>query len=1280
MKSIKLVFWSVVLVGLLSSAVAAFLPGYLEHHRAALAAAASEALGRPLSIAGPVALAWSPGPSIAVDGLCIENPSWATGEAFLTARRIKVQLDLGALLHRRIELARLVVEQAELHLESGSLGRNNWSFDTVGAGGSGGFDFGLDVLEIRDSAVSFQPAEGAPRSVAISRFDLRGLGSPELRLAAAVTADNTQMSITAESGAGEHPSRNRWPFKLQVAANDLTLQAAGSLRWGRAEPRPRITGELHLTKLDLTRLAGDGDAAPTPAPAQARSVRDQGRSGQGAPPGWIDRPLSLAFLQTFDADVSVKVEQIAAGPVAATDLRGHVILDDGRLRLEDLAVALPGTALTGTASAVLADDPPTIDLALAAAQVQLPQALSFLSSPPKIEGRLQAVALKAEAQGHTPAALIATLGAEITVAAARLRQPDEPTDQAVLGGVRLSSAPGAPVRLRADVEVGHQAFSADVHGGPLAELLRGDGLWPRIEFAVAGDLQGDAAQLRGEVGPLSALLAGRNLRFDLSAHYRQATATLAGKLAGVNDLRNSTAMLKAAGPSLSALQPLIGVGWSSDQGFELSARLEGGDRSLAVQELEASTGDSDLTGNLWIDFAARPHIRALLASRSLDLLSLKSARARAADPARSWMQTPLPFAALRQFDADLTLQANLIKTDQVQVRDLAARALLDNGRLQLERLRLALPGTTITGTASVDTSAAVTLPTMTLSLAAERIDLPQALSLLSEPPAIDGSVNGIAFSAKARGATPAQLIETLAGELTATGARLRLAAREANHQSAPFTEIGIDQPSLRVKAGQPVRLRTKLLVEQQRLSIDLTGGGLADLLTQARPWPTIKVGISGELDDEAVEISGHVGPLGALLKARDLGIDLSLQYPDLTASVQGMLTALDHFNGSKVAVAASGRNLSALVRRAGLELPGDQRFDIRAGLAVGARRLNIQALTASVGDSDLRGDIRLRFGGKPQIAATLTARALDLTPYLARGNGEPARGTLSRSDPLPLAWINTLDGTLDLRADHLRVGDFGVDDATLSAILDDGYLHLSTEAGQERLNLTLVLRPIANQWQLDLSHSGKLDLAWLIEDERLRALSRLPIAIELRLRGLGNSVEALLGSANGRIELAIGAGRFNKKAAKLPLGAIIATLLDAVNPLSQQGPFQELQCAVLQFDIADGIATSNRGLALRTAALNVLGSGALNLRTEQIRLRFKTAKRHGFGLNLLGIADKFIYINGTLRKPHIAVDPGQLLIEGGMAWATVGLSILYDQLLTRLTAFNDPCETVLRRK
>ena len=100
---------------------------------------------------------------------------------------------------------------------------------------------------------------------------------------------------------------------------------------------------------------------------------------------------------------------------------------------------------------------------------------------------------------------------------------------------------------------------------------------------------------------------------------------------------------------------------------------------------------------------------------------------------------------------------------------------------------------------------------------------------------------------------------------------------------------------------------------------------------------------------------------------------------------------------------------------------------------------------------------------------------------------------------------------------------------------------------------------------------------------------------------------------------------------------------------------------------------------VRTAAMNVVGSGAINLRTNEIQLHFKTAKRKGFGINLLGIADKFIYIGGTLREPTVAVDPGRLLIEGGAAWASGGLTLLAEQLVTRLTASSDPCARVIRR-
>jgi hypothetical protein len=163
------------------------------------------------------------------------------------------------------------------------------------------------------------------------------------------------------------------------------------------------------------------------------------------------------------------------------------------------------------------------------------------------------------------------------------------------------------------------------------------------------------------------------------------------------------------------------------------------------------------------------------------------------------------------------------------------------------------------------------------------------------------------------------------------------------------------------------------------------------------------------------------------------------------------------------------------------------------------------------------------------------------------------------------------------------------------------------------------------------------------------------------------------------VELILGAGRLDKAASKLPLGGVLFSLLGSLDPVSLSKEAAGLECAVLQFDIADGIATSTRGLAVQTPTFNVLGGGAIDLRSSEINLRFKTAKRKGIGLNLIGIADKFVYITGTLEDPRVAIDPADLLVQGAAAWATAGLSLVYAKLASRLSGFGNPCDTVLGR-
>ncbi|MCP4735485.1 MAG: AsmA family protein, partial [Bosea sp.] len=230
---------------------------------------------------------------------------------------------------------------------------------------------------------------------------------------ASVSADNA-LSANLEGGWRQIPAKLKLdltgadrptpgaPRELEVTATLGDTALSGRLQLAPGEERPKISGDLSFAKFDLTGIAPDEEASRKPGLPQGGSQKVTGKT-------WSEHPLPLAVLRTFDADLTLKADLVTAERIQAKDVRSHVLLDDGRLRLEAFSASLPGLPLTGRATLDTAAKPPAIDLALAVERVQLAPAFSFLSPSPKTGGTLRAVALKAKAQGDTPAALIKTL-------------------------------------------------------------------------------------------------------------------------------------------------------------------------------------------------------------------------------------------------------------------------------------------------------------------------------------------------------------------------------------------------------------------------------------------------------------------------------------------------------------------------------------------------------------------------------------------------------------------------------------------------------------------------------------------------------------------------------------------------------------------------------------------------------------------------------------------------------------------------------------------------------
>jgi len=207
-----------------------------------------------------------------------------------------------------------------------------------------------------------------------------------------------------------------------------------------------------------------------------------------------------------------------------------------------------------------------------------------------------------------------------------------------------------------------------------------------------------------------------------------------------------------------------------------------------------------------------------------------------------------------------------------------------------------------------------------------------------------------------------------------------------------------------------------------------------------------------------------------------------------------------------------------------------------------------------------------------------------------------------------------------------------------------------------------------------------MDLGELIDRKRYREdESQAPLELEMHLKGSGKSPAAMLQSAEGQFLMVIGEGKLSETVARhLPLGTALYSLVGALLPKDKSGDRGKLDCAVIQLDVAKGIATSSKGLALRTDRLNALGGGALKLDTGEIDLKFKTAQRKGLGISIVGIADRVAGVTGTLENPTVSLDVGGAAVYGAAAWATAGLSVVADSIFTRLTAFSNPCENVLK--
>jgi len=410
------------------------------------------------------------------------------------------------------------------------------------------------------------------------------------------------------------------------------------------------------------------------------------------------------------------------------------------------------------------------------------------------------------------------------------------------------------------------------------------GLLDQEELHATGTLGADA--LGGGAAPLQAVVT-----------WAGAKATVAGTLAAQGGGLDGT--VAAQVPDLARVAALVGRSSAIHGAIALDGHLVATRQRVAMTGMHLTMPGGDLAGDLAWTQGARPLVTGNLAGKQLDLAVLRTlpitlqppAAATTAPPAAMVPgpkpthiipDQPLPFAGLRQLDADLKLQvARLAHPD---LRDLSMHMLLRDGQLTLDPLS-ADAGGRLAGSVRIDARPAA--PTVAVALHATALSVASLLQagLLQAGGLAAAATGELSVDADLHGAghTPHELAATLGGTAT-------IASNGANFSESvlagllgtlhlPMVNLGSGVASLRclaagfnAAAGQvtvaPLVLDTSRLLVQGEGHVDLdaetfamqmrpllrTGPGIVIPLRLSGPWRAPKV------SPEAGGLFGGHGP------------------------------------------------------------------------------------------------------------------------------------------------------------------------------------------------------------------------------------------------------------------------------------------------------------------------------------------------------------------------------------------------------------------------------------
>jgi uncharacterized protein involved in outer membrane biogenesis len=435
-------------------------------------------------------------------------------------------------------------------------------------------------------------------------------------------------------------------------------------------------------------------------------------------------------------------------------------------------------------------------------------------------------------------------------------------------------------------------------------------------------------------------------------------------------------------------------------------------------------------------------------------------------------------------------------------------------------------------------------------------------------------------------------------------------------------EVVIDQARLRYRDGQTGKLSA------------VTIGHLT--ATAPGPADPISLDLTGKINQAPVALKGSIGNL-KLFAQGPLPVDLSGEIANTSVSVHGQITSPATASGLALDVTVAGKTMDDLSPLFEVNMPKFGPYQATGHVTDPDGKYRIENLAGKIGSTDLTGTVEVDPVADPtSINAKLASSHLDLADIGAAPGAGYAKsdGHIFVDDPWDLSALKAIDGQFRINAQQLIRGDVALQNAaadfsitkgllqivSLTAALGDGTVGFAANVDAMPAVPTVQARIKATN--VDGAPFMKtLGLGGMLQAGRVN--------FESALQGPGQSLRGLMGGLNGTLHMDMGRGAINSEFAKLLFADIFKLLTTGGS-----GNAAQINCAVTNFDIADGLAKS-RGIVVDTPGATVVGNGTINLKSETMSLRFDTNSKQ---VNLANLAVP-ILVTGSITHPNVAPDP-----------------------------------------